>query len=508
MRGTITSELSHQVGELLNVGIALSAEKDHNRLLEMILSEARRLSGADAGTLYLLEETNLVFRIIQNDTLGIRQGGQGEVIDLPPVPLAKENVSAYVAMTRELVNIDDVYVSQLFDFTGPQRYDAMTGYRTQSMLVLPLIDHEDDVIGVLQLINAKDSSGRIIPFASHLIKVVASLASQAAIALTNMYFIHDIEELFNSFVQVMATAVDAQTPYNANHTRRVAQLAEALALAVNHWQGEGYWGEQSFDRDRMTQLIMAAWLHDIGKITTPLEVMNKATRLDKRAKEVAARLELAKANARAAYFRELFLAKGGAERQKVKDRFCQRFLQLAHIGEDIARADNPSTFIDAEFARSLTAIAGTNTACGHRTGTPILLPDELEELTIPRGTLTAKERQIIEDHVVMTQRMLEKMPFIKKLRDVPRFAAMHHELLDGRGYPLGLSNGDIPAEARILALVDVYEALTAMDRPYKKPMPPAKALQILRGMAAEGKLDGELLAIFESSQAWVQCPAE
>ncbi len=370
------------------------------------------------------------------------------------------------------------------------------------MLVLPLVDHENDVIGVLQLINATDARGKIVPFAPHLIQVVASLASQAAIALTNMYFIQDIEELFNSFVQVMATAVDAQTPYNANHTRRVAQFSETLARAVNDWHGDGYWGAQTFDRDRMTQLIMAAWLHDIGKITTPLEIMNKATRLDKKAGEVMARLELAKANARSNYYRELYLAKDNATRRDIKDKFTRRFCRLAQISSDIARADDPTTHVDAVFARSLAGIAEITTMSGKDPGIPLLSLEELEDLTVPRGTLTQKERQIIEDHVVMTGKMLEKMPFIKKLKDVPVFAAMHHELLDGNGYPCGLCNGDIPAEARILAMVDVFEALTAVDRPYKKPISPEKALSILQTMVLEGKLDGELLEIFRQSNAW------
>ncbi len=502
MSATISSELCQQVGELLNVGIALSAEKDHNRLLETILTEARKLTGADAGTLYLVENGALSFRIIQNDTMGIYQGGGGETIELPPVPMEMHNVSAYVAMTRELLNIENVYSSKLFDFTGPRRYDEMTGYRTCSMLVLPLVNHEDEVIGVLQLINAKDAESAVIPFASHLVKVVASLASQAAIALTNMQFMEDIEELFNSFVQVMATAVDAQTPYNANHTRRVAQLSELVAAAVDQWKGDDYWGHQQFDRDRTTQLVMAAWLHDIGKITTPLEVMNKATRLDKKAGEVRGRVELAKANARCRYFRDLFLAKDDTGRQQVKSRFKEDFSRLTKVGDDIDRADNPATFVDSEFAKGLAEIAKMTICCGSSHRQPLISPEELEELTIPRGTLTQRERQIIEDHVVMTKKMLEKMPFIKKLQDVPRYAAMHHELLDGKGYPNHLADGDIPAEGRILAMLDVFDALTASDRPYKKPMPAEKALNILQGMVEEGKLDGQLLEIFRASRVW------
>ena len=225
---TANAKLGDYLEELLNIGIALSAEKNHTKLLERILREARRITNAVAGTLYLCEQDHLVFKIFHNDTLGIYQGGQGETVDLPPVPLDPANVSSWVALHKKSVNIPDVYAADNFDFSGPKRYDAITGYRTGSMLVVPLENYEGEVNGVLQLLNAKNEKGQTIPFAPEFEKIVFSLASQAAVSLTNMQYIQEIDNLFHSFVQVMATAIDARTlqyqPY-----RNIARLAEKFA---------------------------------------------------------------------------------------------------------------------------------------------------------------------------------------------------------------------------------------------------------------------------------------
>jgi HD-GYP domain-containing protein (c-di-GMP phosphodiesterase class II) len=272
-------EIHSRFENLLNIGIALSAEKNHDHLLEMILSEARNITNCDAGTLYLKQDNQLVFKIIQNGSLNLQQGGSGEDIHLPPVPLRKENVSAYVAMSGQSVNVSDVYTYDGFDFSGPRNYDKITGYRTKSMLVLPMENHEGEIIGVLQLINClEEDKHTVCAFPSYCQKVVEALASQAAIAITNAELIRDIENLFYSFVEVMAAAIDARTPYNANHTRRVAMLARVTAEAINRSAGER-WTSEHFNSERLEQLTMAGWLHDIAKIATPLTVMNKATRL-------------------------------------------------------------------------------------------------------------------------------------------------------------------------------------------------------------------------------------
>lgn len=470
-----TPEVLEQVEDILNIGIALSAEKDHNLLLEMILTEARNITQADAGTLFLREGEELVFKIVQNQSLGIFQGGKGEEVKLPPVKLDKANVSAYVALTRERVNIPDVYQAMGFDFSGPRRYDKMTGYKTTSMLVLPLEDHEEKVIGVLQLINATDDAGKVIPFAPHYEKVVSSLASQAAISLTNARILEDIENLFESFIQVMATAIDARTPYNANHTRRVAQLAQGMAAAINR-VNEGPYQEEYYDEDRTKQLVMAAWLHDIGKIAIPLTVMDKSTRLEDHLSLVLLRFD--------------YIAALGAPEE-----------ELEKARELILTANDSNTFIHDELASELKALAQRSYR-DKRGEHPWITPEELENLLVAKGTLTGNERNIMESHVEVTQRILDKIPFTTKLKSVPWWASLHHELMDGKGYPQQLKGMQIPLEGRILALVDIYDALTAADRPYKKAMPVERALKILSFMVEEEKLDPELYRIFIAEKVW------
>lgn len=496
-----TAKMLEQVEQLLNVGIALTTEKDHNHLLEMIVSEARRITRADAGTLYLCDENSLQFKIIQNETMHVFKGGKGEPIDLPPVPLNKNNVSSYAALAHRSVNIPDVYTTQEFDFTGPKSYDRITGYRTVSMLVVPLENHENEVIGVLQLINSLNGSGEPVAFPAYLEKVVFSLASQAAIALTNMNLVTEIEDLFQSFVEVMATAIDSRTPYNANHTRRVALLSGALALAIND-TNQGTWASEYFDNDRIAQLVMAGWLHDIGKIATPLAVMNKASRIEGRLEIVLQRFDSIKAGMKAACWEEKSNLRNNKARLEAENQWQKQLNMIETARELVIKADNPSTLITDEMADTLHQIAALTykDQSGHEC--PWLTDEELAALSIARGTLTEEERKIMEDHVIVTQRMLEKIPFTKKLKDVPYFASIHHEHLDGKGYPAGLKGDQIPLEGRILALVDVFDALTAADRPYKKALPLEQALKILGFMVKDGELDGDLYEIFCTSRVW------
>ncbi|MFZ5634320.1 MAG: HD-GYP domain-containing protein [Bacillota bacterium] len=490
---------------LLNIGIALSAEKDHNRLLEMILTEARRITNADAGTLYLCEQDRLVFKILQNRTMNTYQGGQGETINIPPVKLVKENVSAYVALTRKSVNITDVYNAEGFDFSGPRQYDKITGYRTRSMLVVPMENHESEIIGVLQLINSMDAGNRtVVPFAPHYQKVIESLASQAAIAITNAKLVNDIEQLFHSFVQMITTAIDARTPYNANHSRRVALLAGQLARAVNQ-SGLEIWQDKKFSDERLQQLVMAGWLHDIGKVATPLEVMNKATRLESRLDLVLQRFDYAyQARTAELYRKKSRLLENGAfsELAEAEAGYREQLEDILRARELVVKCNNPATFIDDELAGRLAEIASIKYRDIDGREQPLLTPEELKALTVRKGTLTDDERRVMEEHVAITARMLEKIPFIRKYALVPVFSAMHHEYLDGKGYPAGLAGDRIPLEARILALVDVYDALTAADRPYKKAVPVEEALRILEFMVKDGKLDADLFDLFKNSRVW------
>ena len=480
--------------ELLNIGIALSAEKNHTKLLERILREARRITNADAGTLYLCEQDRLIFKIVHNDTLGIYQGGQGEPVDLPPVPLNAANVSSWAALHKKSVNIPDVYAADNFDFSGPKKYDAITGYRTGSMLVVPLENYEGEVNGVLQLLNAKNEKGQTIPFAPELEKIVFSLASQAAVSLTNMQYIQEIDNLFHSFVQVMATAIDARTPYNVNHTRNIARLAEKFAAHLDSLTSGPFINEK-FPESRTAQLVMAAWLHDIGKVAIPLSVMDKPSRLGERIEYVRQRLELVENRLIRSFLEKKAAGAAGREQE---EEHRQQLASLSQARELIEKANHPATFVDQDLVRELSELAHWEPLPGVR----LLTDEEFMCLSIPKGTLTNEERKIMESHVTVAQRMLEKIRFNNRYKDVPAWALSHHELLDGTGYPQGLKAGEISLEARILTILDVYDALTATDRPYKKAMPPQTALNILEKMAEEGKLDKQLVAAFKESRIW------
>lgn len=474
---------------VLNVGIALSTERDRNKLLELIITEAMDISHADAGTLYVCENDSLRFKVMRNHSLNIYHGGEGEEIDLPPVPMTMENVCSYAALTRETVNIEDVRDSDKFDFSGPRRYDQLTGYTTQSMLVVPFGNTLGDIIGVLQLINAWDPDSGIVPFSSDITTIITSLASQAAIAITNSLYLQDIQSLFRSFVEVMSTAIDEISPYNVSHTKNIVRYTDCFVDYLNELYQAGSYGQQ-FDANRKEQLIMSVWLHDIGKMITPTEVMNKPTRLAKQLQTVTDRFTLMKALAR---------------------------VELAE--QRITQAEYLARVADMEDA--LTLIEQVNKAAGVEPGTLKLLstvgertfidlsgaslhwltPTELEQLSVPYGTLTEGERVVMKNHVVLTTKLLSKIHFSKDLSNVPLWAGMHHEFLDGSGYPQGLGGDEICTEVRILSLLDIYDALTSDDRPYKCPMSQQAALQTLEQMAERNKLDAHLV------QLWSDCCA-
>ena len=237
----------------MEIGIAISAELNLDVLLETIVHHARELTRADASTLYMLQNDMLHFKIVQNSSMGVFEGGTGKYINLPPVPLEKSNVSAYAAITRKTVNIADVYESEEFDFTGPRKYDAKTGYRTKSMLVVPMEDHEGGLIGVLQLINAlHPETGKVIAFPDGIVDIVRALASQAAVAILNANLVQETKDLFESLIRVLAVAVDAKSPYTGNHVQRVAEFTMWLARAVNDAE-EGPLADVRFTDDQLLQ---------------------------------------------------------------------------------------------------------------------------------------------------------------------------------------------------------------------------------------------------------------
>ncbi len=494
------------VRELLDIGIALSAEKNYKILLERILSESRRITACDAGTLYLVKSGKLSFEIIQNDTLNIHQGGQGEPIELPPVDIAETAAAGFCALHNTVINIPDVYKPEIsgIDFTGPRRYDALTGYHTISMMVIPLENHEGAIIGVLQLLNAQDEEGAVIPFAAYLEPVVRAIASQAAVAISNMRYVEEIDNMLQSFVRVISIAIDERSSYNANHTRNMATLTGKFANYIKTQQDKALALELS-DKD-VEQLIMAAWLHDIGKIAVPLSIMDKPSRLGQRYELVKNRLFAICEQRKVKAIKEMLQQEKPLRTKDsivdLWDRVAAIQKEMDHINEFVDRVNGPNCFIDDPIREEIREIADRTWLGTSGFEENWLLPEEVEALQVPRGTLTDLERRVMENHVGIAQRMLEQIPFGKKYVKVPEWACAHHEFLDGSGYPQNLHADELPLPVRILTIMDIYDALTAQDRPYKKALPKERAFAIMEEMANAEKLDGELLRLFKQSRIW------
>lgn len=498
---------------MVDIGLALSAEQKVEGIFEMIVTEARRLTNADAGTLYIVDPTRryLDFVVLQNDTLGVRMGGvTGEPVSLPPVSLYLSdggqnhaNVSSYAALTGKTVNISDVYEAQGFDFTGTRRYDATTGYRSRSMLLVPMKNHEDVIIGVLHLLNATDEKGRIRDFSGDSLKAVGALASQAAVALSNAQLTEGLRDLFYSFIRSIATVIDAKSSYTSGHIERVVKLTMIMAEAVNG-ADKGPFKDKLFSPDELEELRLAAWMHDVGKITTPERVMNKSTKLETlfdRGELVRTRFELIEESIKSRMLEEMMeLAASGAEQPALRDvagRYEKKREHLARDKDFVLTVNVPGGFLDEAGLARLREIADKRFE--HQgVSRPYLTQDELKHLSVRKGTLTVDERRIIERHAEITHAMLSKLPFPESLAQVPEIAGRHHEKLDGTGYPRGLSGADLNLQARILAVADVFEALTAKDRPYKQPMKLSTAVDVLRSAGNTGHIDPDLVDLLVS----------
>ncbi|MDE7434702.1 MAG: HD domain-containing protein [Lachnospiraceae bacterium] len=468
--------------KILNIGIQLSTEKDRNRLLTSILENGMEITNCDASTLYLYENDQLVFKIMKTTSMGVSRGVNGEPIDdMPPVPMTGENVCTYTALHREVVNIPDVYNSDQFDFSGPKRYDALIGYHTGSLLVIPLENNENELLGVLQLINAMDQDGNIIPFDKQYDIIIRSLGSMAAIELTNLAYMDELKAQLYSFVEALTTALDERTPYNAAHTRNVEKYAGILADYITALYEKGEYSE-GFDRERKEQLQLAALLHDIGKMVIPLSIMNRATRLDKDIKAVEVRFEHLKS------LYEIDMLRHRITAEEYAHHIADLESELAFIHEIDGMG-----FLDDENCEHVCRLAQKQHVQENGIVTKYITEQEAKYLCIRKGTLTEEDRKEMENHVVMTEKILSKVRFNKNYAMVPKWAASHHEFLDGSGYPKHLTGEELELETQILTVADIYDALTATDRPYKKPIPQGKALDILRDMAAEGKINRQLV---------------
>lgn len=467
--------------KIMDIGIRLSTERNRNRLLMTILDKGMEITNCDASTLYLYENDRLTFKFMKTLSKGINRGLNGEVIDLPPVPMKEENVCSYAAIHREVVNIPDVYASSRFDFSGPRQYDSLTGYRTQSQLVVPLANNENELIGVLQLINAMDEDGSVTAFGEEYEIIIRALGAIAAIELTNLSYVEALKAQIYSFVEALTTALEERTPYNALHTRNVEKYASLLADYITKLHKEGKC-DSTFDPAGKEQLMLAALIHDIGKMVVPLSIMNKATRLDARIEKVDDRFKLLKV----LYEVDLLRGRITPEEYEAVSRDLESELIFIHEMDVIDHVSDE----DCEHIRQL---AEKQYVSEDGEVLVYLTKKEAECLSIRSGTLTVQERKEMENHVVMTSKILEKVQFYKGFSMVPKWVGAHHEYLDGSGYPNGLKGDELDLETRLLTVVDIYDALVATDRPYKQPISRQGAIQILKDMAQRGKVDLQLV---------------
>lgn len=497
--------------KLINLTHALSAELSLPSLYDQIIAMAQEVTNADGGTLYILQDVDnkqqLSFEVIRNVSLGIHAGGANS--NKPPVaPIDlwlsdgssnNNNVCAHVFHKAELVNIADVYEVQDFDFSGARAFDKQMSYRTKSLLTMPLQNHLGEIIGVLQLINAqKPGTNEVIAFNPELIPLVKALASTAAVTLNKQQLIEAHKELLNSFIQAIAKAIDEKSKHTSAHCQRIPILMELFAQAACDSTAPAF-KDFNLNADEWYELQVASWLHDCGKLSTPDTLLDKSTKLyllsdDINAVQARFAALIGQIRSGTAPSTSLDLLQGLGLEQQVA--------QLQADCEFIVKANTGGEFMTQEDQDRVRAIAKYQWFDFKDCPQSILAPEETDMLCISRGTLNAEERAQINRHINVTIDILESLPFPKNLQRVPEYAGGHHEKIDGSGYPRGLTGDQMSIPARMMAICDIFEALTAKDRPYKNPMPLSQALSILRNMKNDNQIDADLYELFVQERVW------
>jgi HD-GYP domain-containing protein (c-di-GMP phosphodiesterase class II) len=492
-----------ELRELSGVGMALMTERDPDRLLQKIVDKALQLTGSDACSLYLAEDgedgtPHLRFQTSRTESLP----------DLPFVsftlPVSRSSLAGYAAATGETLVVDDAYdIPPEAEYALNRSFDERFGYRTKSLLVVPMIDHLGTVVGVLQLINRKrDPRARItseaaadryvLPYTERELQVVHALAGQAAVSIENSLLYRQIQEIFESFVKAAVIAVDSRDPTTSGHSVRVAALTVDLASTIG--RGSGPYAGLSFTREQMRELRYASLLHDFGKVGVREEVLVKARKLPP--------LLLERVNARFAMIRRTLESDWHRARAEALERhgpgspalaaaeaeYRRRLDELAEVWSVVEAANQP-TVLPERAADALETVGRLTFRGPDDQPMPYVTAEELAYLRIPKGSLNEAERLEIESHVEQTFRFLTQIPWTGDLKNVAHIAYGHHEKLNGRGYPRGVAADDIPVQTRIMTVVDIFDALTASDRPYKRALPPEKALDILHMEARDGLLD-------------------
>lgn len=511
---SITTLAENQVAHikrLTRIGESLSSETDLHKIWDMMLEEAVEFTNADGATIYQVSEDKkyLDFEVLFNGTMKLRLGGVRGPVGWPSIPLFDENgnprlsnIVTNVYHLKRSLCFDDVYIQEEFDVSGTKKADKDHDYRSKSMLTIPLKNHEDEVLGVIQIINAMDDDGNILGFTEDHKTMLNSLASQAAIALSNRKLIDDLESLLMQFMRSIATGIERKSKYSSDHIMRVAMLTDMIAAKLNA-SDNGHFKDLSFTEDQLKELSMAGWMHDVGKIITPEFIMDKSTKLEtimdridlvsKRFEMMHLVLDLMQKSLHDSELDEIIKVVFGEELDSTSihtwlDDAFQFISRLNFGGEFVPDADLERV---AKIASIKLSYLGNDYI--------LLTENETINLQIRRGTLTSDEMKQMSAHVSVTWDMLSQLSFPKKYKNVAFYASTHHEKLNGKGYPRGLTAEDLPLQSRIIAVADIFEALTAADRPYKKAKTLSESLKIMAFCVKDGDLDQDLLDFFMDS---------
>jgi HD-GYP domain-containing protein (c-di-GMP phosphodiesterase class II) len=530
---------THEINELNRIGAALSAEHDTGKLLELILLKCREITKADAGSLYLVEEQEtdnpeadentspegrkviqkiLRFKLAQNDTAAVPFR---EIV----IPINESSIAGYVARNGETVLIEDAYHLPIgVPYNVNRRFDLDSGYRTKSILALPMRNPKDEIVGVVQLINAKrdymsklDTLERVtrevIPFSSRQKDIVSSLASQAAVAYENSQLYESIQRLFEGFVKAAVVAIESRDPTTSGHSFRVANLTVSLAEAVD--RDTKIFNEINFTREQMREIRYASLLHDFGKVGVREQVLVKANKLypeqlqlvRQRFDFVRRTIESENTRARLDYILEKGREEYLANQSKFDDDLMRRLTELDRHLQTILTSNEPTVLPEGNFQHLI------NIAARHYIGwdgdsNPLLTDDEVRLLSIRKGSLDDQERLEIESHVVHTYNFLKQIPWTREIRNIPQIARGHHEKLNGLGYPFKLSAPEIPVQTRMMTVSDIFDALSAADRPYKKAVSREAALDILGDMVKDGEVDNQVYDIFVEAKIYERSNVE
>jgi len=507
-----------EIGELTRIGVALGTERDLDTLLDLILTQSRRITSSDAGSLYLIEgepgEKRLRFRLAQTYSKP-----EAPFVEFT-MPMDRTSLAGYAAVTGEPLVIDDAYfLPPDVEYTINRSFDERYGYRTKSMLVIPMKDHKEQVIGVLQLINRKRSldavlatpaavEQQVVPFSKRTVELVTALAGQAAVAIENSQLYREIERLFEGFVQAAVRAIEQRDPTTFGHSGRVANMTVSLAAVVDK-AGDGPYSGLTFTREQLREIRYAGLLHDFGKVGVREQVLVKAKKLYPLQLElIRQRHDFVRRSAEREFWRKRaeFLETHGRQGYEpfvrtLEAEHARELAELERFMKAVLHANEPTVLPATRFEELLDLARRTyqDLAGAAR---PYLSDDEVRYLTIPKGSLDEAERLEIESHVNHTYNFLKEIPWTRELQHIPLIAYGHHEKLDGRGYPRGVTGDAIPIQTRMMTISDIYDALTAADRPYKPAVARARALDIMDEEVRAGQLDRELFRLFVDAKVF------